>query len=418
MAKQRFKITPYFNHTGSKAYRVYGRLNGKTIRKNFKTRVEAVTARDRLEIEYLNSKNYGQSIWTTLSHEENADAIRALGIIRESDLKKDLSFAARYLVEHYCEAKEQITANLAVVEYLQQREIDRDREHITKVQYRTLKGELNRFSAFFNERNLSEIQAAEIQAYLEGGDDKKMPSLKTWNNRRGYLSTFFKFCMTKKYAGENPILELPNYKLKKMRGTASTLSAQEAASLMHWLEGYRGNKRKDGSYLGEAGCLVPYFAITLFAGLRPDYKEGEMGKLQPSDIRYDTNVILVEPEVSKVNERRTIKMQPNLKAWLERYPLDKYPLIPKHMFTLITDVRKKFKLPHDVMRHTFISMTVGAFRSVGDASLQAGNSEAIIRKHYLDLKSSEEADAFWRIVPKGVELPELEKKDGWYVVKG
>jgi hypothetical protein len=32
------------------------------------------------------------------------------------------------------------------------------------------------------------------------------------------------------------------------------------------------------------------------------------------------------------------------------------------------------------------------------------------RKHYLDLKSTEEADAFGRIVPKGVKLPELEKR--------
>lgn len=60
-------------------------------------------------------------------------------------------------------------------------------------------------------------------------------------------------------------------------------------------------------------------------------------------------------------------------------------------------------------------MTVGAFRSVGDASLQAGNSEAVIRKHYLDLKSTEEADKFWGIVPAGTQLPELEKKDGRYV---
>jgi len=62
------------------------------------------------------------------------------------------------------------------------------------------------------------------------------------------------------------------------------------------------------------------------------------------------------------------------------------------------------------MRHTFISMTVGAFCSVGDASLQAGNSEAVIRKHYLDLKSVEEADAFWMIVPEGEKLPEMERK--------
>ena len=82
------------------------------------------------------------------------------------------------------------------------------------------------------------------------------------------------------------------------------------------------------------------------------------------------------------------------------------------------EIRKKFNLGHDVLRHTYISMTVGAFRSVGDAALQAGNSEAVIRKHYLDLKSVEEADEFWRIVPEGTALPtEIAKKDGRYTQK-
>jgi hypothetical protein len=62
--------------------------------------------------------------------------------------------------------------------------------------------------------------------------------------------------------------------------------------------------------------------------------------------------------------------------------------------------RKHFKLSHDVLRHTFISMFVGKFRSMGDAALQAGNSEAIIRKHYLDLKSPAEAEKFFNILPQ------------------
>jgi hypothetical protein len=44
-------------------------------------------------------------------------------------------------------------------------------------------------------------------------------------------------------------------------------------------------------------------------------------------------------------------------------------------------------------------MHVAKFRSMGDTALQAGNSEAIIKKHYLNLVSPEEADAFWKIVP-------------------
>jgi len=45
-------------------------------------------------------------------------------------------------------------------------------------------------------------------------------------------------------------------------------------------------------------------------------------------------------------------------------------------------------------------MHVAKFRSLGEAALQAGNSEAIIKKHYLDLKSAAEAKQFFGIRPK------------------
>jgi hypothetical protein len=51
------------------------------------------------------------------------------------------------------------------------------------------------------------------------------------------------------------------------------------------------------------------------------------------------------------------------------------------------------------MRHTFISMHVAKYRSMGEAALQAGNSESIIRKHYLDLKTPAEAEQFFGIMP-------------------
>jgi hypothetical protein len=45
-------------------------------------------------------------------------------------------------------------------------------------------------------------------------------------------------------------------------------------------------------------------------------------------------------------------------------------------------------------------MFVAKFRSIGEAALQAGNSESIIRKHYLDHKDPSEAEQFFGIVPK------------------
>ena len=45
-------------------------------------------------------------------------------------------------------------------------------------------------------------------------------------------------------------------------------------------------------------------------------------------------------------------------------------------------------------------MFVGKFRSMGEAALQAGNSESIIRRHYLDLKTPAEAKQFFSIRPR------------------
>jgi hypothetical protein len=65
----------------------------------------------------------------------------------------------------------------------------------------------------------------------------------------------------------------------------------------------------------------------------------------------------------------------------------------------LTGIRQKFDVGHDVLRHTFISMHVAKFRSMGDAALQAGNSESIIRRHYLNVTTPQEADAFFNVLP-------------------
>jgi hypothetical protein len=97
--------------------------------------------------------------------------------------------------------------------------------------------------------------------------------------------------------------------------------------------------------------------------------------------------------------KRNVTIQPNLAAWLRAYPLDRFPIIPANLQHTRAAVAKAFDLSHDIMRHTFISMHVGNFRSMGEAALQAGNSESIIRKHYLDLKTKEEAERFFAIMP-------------------
>lgn len=420
MANRRFKISKFTNPSGNEVWRLSGTLNGNRIRKNYSIRSDAVAERQRLEIRRLNDSTEGQTIFTTLTHDQNRDAIAAVNILKEAGVSQSLTFAARYLIDHYHQAADPYPVEKAIEEYkgVKQREVER--EIITKRQLNSIFDELATFEAVFGGNRVDEIQSLELIDYFEGKQkgSRLAKSLKTWNNRRAYLSTFFKFCLDKKYIAEDPILAVPKHKIKHSRGTAAILSATQAKELMHWLETYRGHRNKDDSWWAEPGSLIPYFALTLFAGIRPDWRTGEIQKLQEQHINLSTGVIHIEPEVSKVGEKRTIKIQPNLAQWLSKYPVAQYPIVKTRRFhSLWADVRKRFKLPHDVMRHTYISMTVGAFSSVGDAALQAGNSEEIVRKHYLDVVDVTEADEFWRITPQGMSLPhDLEKKDGRYVL--
>jgi hypothetical protein len=82
--------------------------------------------------------------------------------------------------------------------------------------------------------------------------------------------------------------------------------------------------------------------------------------------------------------------------------------MPRGFRRLRLKFRKQFALSQGVLPHTFISMFVAKFRSPRDAALQAGNSESIIRKHYLDLKTSAEVEEFFGIVPQLQPVPAAE----------
>lgn len=134
------------------------------------------------------------------------------------------------------------------------------------------------------------------------------PGMKTYNNRRGILSTFFKFAFHRGWIGENPILKVPHHRIRKRKGTAKTLTVAQCRELMEFFETYEG------------GRWVPYFALCLFAGIRPGVPIGEIAKLKPEAVKLETGIISISSEVSKVREPRKIQIQPNLAAWLRAYP--------------------------------------------------------------------------------------------------
>jgi integrase len=301
-----------------------------------------------------------------------------------------LGFYLDYALSNYRDPVSDKSLAEAAREYIAQREADHKRGHLAYRQYTSFRCELRALGTLFPGKLVSELTATALTQFFGRGQ----VSRKSYNNRRGLIGTFLKDCLLKDWIAANPIDKVPHYRgLGHRRGSAPTLTAERCAEIMRWAEETHGGK------------LVPFVALCLFAGIRPDLYEGEISKLDPTSVRLDTGIIHIEPEVSKVRMKRNITIQPNLAAWLRAYPLERYPIMPVGFKRLRLKFRKQFNLSHDILRHTFISMHVGKFRSMGDAALQAGNSEAIIRKHYLDLKSTEEAEQFWGIMPRlGVVL--------------
>jgi integrase len=382
--KTKLAVGPFTNRNGTVSFRVVGWLHGERVRKNFKTREEASAEKAALEIAALQAANGMQAVATTLSVAQVRDA--EVAIRRLDGCSRPLSFYLDFALANYREPQNQKRLKEAIADYVASKKHEFDQDQLSEPQFDRIGWELDRLDAHFKRVAVAEITSTALVEFLEVG----RPGMKTYNNRRGILSTFFKFSFQRGWIAENPIPKVPHYRIRRRRGMATTLTAAQAQELMAHFETF------------EEGRWIPYFALCLFAGIRPCVPYGEISKLKPDAVNLEAGVIHISAEVSKVREPRRIVIQPNLASWLRAFSLDRFPIVVRDFKKRREKFRDRFHLTHDVLRHTFLSMFVAKFRSIGEAAIQAGNSESIIRRHYLDLKTTAEAESFFNILPQGV----------------
>jgi integrase len=379
-----FVVSRFKNRNGVTSWRVSGYLAGVRIRRNFPTREEAAAEKSALELKAIHGAGGGVRAATTfLSNDQLREAETAFR--RLADAAQPLSFYLDYALTNYRAPERARPLPEAVAAYLAGRKREHSQGLLSITQLDSIRRSLTILEQHFPSVTLDQLSPERLTAHCQRG----LGCPKTANNRRGVLATFFKYALQQDWIAANPMAKVPHHRISHRRGSAATLTAQEAEKLMRHVE------QKEG------GAFVPIFALALFAGIRPCLRTGEIFKLRPEQVRVDTGVIHIEPEVSKVRMKRNVTIQPNLAAWLTAYPLGQFPLVLPGLKRERAVIAKAFGLSHDIMRHTFISMHVAKFRSMGEAALQAGNSESIIRKHYLDLKTPAEAEAFFSIMPAG-----------------
>ena len=244
-----------------------------------------------------------------------------------------------------------------------------------------------------NVPSVHDIGAPDVEAFLRSlrsKDGTGTASRKTWNNSRADLHAFFSWCADprRRWCASNPATTISKFKLG--RGVPEILTVAQCRDLMQYVSHFEG------------GVLSRYFALALFGGLRTG-PDGELVKLaRHADhsklIDLARGVIHIQPEISKTHQYRQTTIRPALHEWLTRYDGE---ILPTNSDRLVKHIRAKFALGHDVLRHTFFSYLVSAEGSVERAALEGGNTESILRRHYLNCATQDEATNFWQILPPG-----------------
>jgi integrase len=257
------------------------------------------------------------------------------------------------------------------------------RREKTIVSFRT---RCERFAKSFGDRRLSSITPEEVHTWLtdeivHGG--KLGPVSRV--NYLVAIGNLFSYGVKHNYCDRNPakLVDRPS----RESGDVHFLTVEQVVALLVHAEKHR---------------LVPYVALGVFAGLRP---EKELRALDWSKINLAERTVRIDASLAKTRQRRVIEIDDALVTYLTPYAKRRGPVMDvdgqefrKHW----EDCRREAGVtpwPHDVMRHTFATYHLAAHNDIGKLSLQMGNSPQVIHSAYKGLVSKADAERFWNLRP-------------------
>jgi len=156
-------------------------------------------------------------------------------------------------------------------------------------------------------------------------------------------------------------------------------------------------------------------AVGAFAGLRTE----EIHQLEWKDVRLSERVIVVGAHQAKTGSRRVVPIGENLAEWLAPHAQNEGPVDPSptskattHRWRRIA-IRAGIDWKHNVLRHSFISNRLAVLQNPAQVAFEAGNSPAMIHRHYKALVTAEQGKAWFAVDPSNTEadvLPMPERK--------
>jgi integrase len=257
-------------------------------------------------------------------------------------------------------------------------------------------------AAAFGERKIRSVTHEEIGAHI----DKQPVGRYRKIGMRSYFSQFFNWAIAKGHTDKNPVSGI---EIEAEERDVVIFDSETAKKIMKVCE----EKFAD---------FILYYAISLFAGLRPE----ECKLLKWEQIHFEEKQITVLGETSKHKDTRPVTINDTLMEWFNSYA----PALEerKGFVTRQKNFANRAKLtrsafgfrhfkenkeagiwPQDAPRHSFASHWLPIHKNRAELAELMGNSVDVIKKHYRKVVPNSEANAYWDILPKGAA--ERKKKD-------
>lgn len=380
--REPFKIISYTNpRTGSQSWRVTGiKRDGTRIRENYRNIGAAEARKLELATEWL-----GKHTETALRATKLTEA--QLRIAEAAFIRLDADAELTMAVDHWIrQGKQHVVPESPRVDEA----VDAFQKWLEETQSlrQQTKWNLKRRVEIFR-NSIPDIRVCDITPdVIDGFLDKRSGTATTKDNDRRAISRFFSWCIDRKrrWTTVNPCHAVRVERSEKP--APAILPLDQCRLLLRRAESY------------EHGIMTPYFAVSLFGGLRPF----EAQRLTWKQVNLADREIRLEAWQTKTGMPRVVRICDTLHRWLKKHK--EIPFFPTNWRKHFIEVERAVgygpglkALPVDILRHTAISHYFRKTGSYGQTAEQFGNSEAIIKKHYQGRVSSEETKTFYGLFP-------------------
>ena len=249
----------------------------------------------------------------------------------------------------------------------------------SKIYMWKLQSEIGRFARAFPVPILH-VKSNQIDGWLR----KLYSNPRSRNTIHTSIGTFFSWAKSRSYLPKNEITEAEAVGKAKVGDTVTEIFTAEQMTKV----------------LAVAPPeVIPILALGAFAGLRA----AEIARLDWNAVDLNRQIIQVRADQAKTASRRIVPVSENLKEWLlPHVGSGKIVQVPNDQRLRPLTKTLEFEWPRNVLRHSYISYRIAIVKSAEQVALEAGNSPAIIFRHYRELATEEQAAEWFNIRPSPI----------------